>query len=259
VLFLVFWYATSRMRSGCQDRGVGWGRASCVVVHLVTLVTLAACVTLSTAACVWCFWPQFENALQAFYLPFTIHTFLIGMVLGASWPAVAKACTRHTTLLRFLGPLLLAYNVLPCDYWRVAAWEGWPVPKFVDAPAWPSREWYFAWVDPLKLSSLAGLLICAAHSTSSLSVLDSPFVQFLGNKSYGFYVWFQFVNGAVGEAAKWLTLPLPGCVASSLISLPAAFGVTCAVSFASFVLIERPVGAWIKRVGTVGAARGELL
>ena len=75
-VFLAFWCAGSRTRSGRPDIGSGWDRARCAAVHLGTLAALATCVALSMGACVWCVFPQFENALQALYLPYTIHTFL---------------------------------------------------------------------------------------------------------------------------------------------------------------------------------------
>ena len=95
------------------------------------------------------------------------------------------------------------------------------------------------WADPINWIVVYSLFICAVLNSSSLAILNSRFVVYLGGISYGFYlihypVLMFFVKVVdVGPLTKFIL----------------AFSLSVLVSQISLRYFERPVGRIIRSVG----------
>ncbi len=214
---------------------------------------VAVALALATGSAVWAVAAQAGGAsITRAYFGTDTHAF--GLLLGVALAfALARVPSPEGALVRPEGALVRPEGALaPAATRRIAATLATvgvvALAALVVISAWPGGASNYPLV-PLAASLATAVLIAAAvHPASPLgAALDVALLRWIGERSYGIYLWHWPVVVLLGQAAVGrftdATVPIPVGIAAALVTTVAAA--------LSYRLLEQPV----RRLGFRGALR----
>jgi len=169
-----------------------------------------------------------ENYLDHLYIFDSIPGVLSTFVSGVS---LAYIHFDFSIGWRRIILLILAAAFLTMQYWLVG-----------NIGSYWSGHWMLAIWNPLMGIIIASGVYCFLLPTARSSVLGNKYLVFLGEISFGLYLWHLPVQGLISSI-------LPGnwsALLNSGLALALTFALTIPIASLSYYFIERPIMGWGK-------------